>query len=202
MSNTTFTRALSYQSSFMVRKFGMQICRCLEDWRNFGIFVSIGFIAVGCPIPKNIYKELPVAFHIQLSLSCMFVDIISKKYILNHSEYVQIKHPHPPREKMRKKGCNPIKLLQCSTANDSFFSRSAKIYSYPHRHSIIELNDTKFASICKNFLLTKPFVIHNMCTYFICCSCNCKCILTIIGLSFQYCQQTSVSFLYPSRSIS
>ena len=71
---------------------------------------------------------------------------------------------------MRRKGSNQIKLLRGSTANDSFFSRSVYIYNYLHRHSNIELIDTKIMSKFKTFLVTKPFDIHNICTYFICCS--------------------------------
>ena len=147
------------------------------------------------------YKKLPLAFHIQLSLICMFVDIISNEYIFNHSEYVQIKLEH--RENKRRKGFNPIKLLRGSPADDSFFSRSANIDNYLHRHSIIELNDTKDKWKCQTFLLTEPIDLHNICTYFICCSWSTrKCTLSIIWLCILWPQQASLSILYPSLSIS
>ena len=135
----------------------MQIRRCLENWR---IFKNFFHCFIGCRLScseiLNKYKNLPLTFHIQLSLICMFVDNISNKYIFNHSEYVQIKLP--PRETMRRKCFNPIKLLRGSTAVDSFFSRSPNIYNYLHRHSIIELNDC-LTQLCgsalKNFAMSK-----------------------------------------------
>ena len=184
MSNTIFTWALLFQSCFMVRKFGLQIRRCLEKGRTIKNFISIGFLDEDWPILNYLTNtKLPLAFHIQLSLIWMFVDIFSNNYIFNPCEYVQIKLS--TKGDMRRNGFNPMKLLRGSTADRSFFSRSANIYKYLHRHPIIELNDTSIMSKCKKSLLTKPFDIHIICTYFICCSLSKGiCTLNIIWLSF------------------
>ena len=149
----------------------MQMLKKLENFQKF-CFLWIYGTRLSYSEKLDKYKKLPLAFHIQLNLICMFVDIISNKYIFNHSDYVQIKCP--PRENMRRKVFNPIKVLRGSSTDGSFFARSANIFNYLHRHSIIDLNDSTIKSKCKNFLLSKPFDLHNMCTYFICCSCN-KC---------------------------
>ena len=149
--------------------------RKMENFQTFCFYWIFGCILTYSEI-LNKYKKLPLAFNIQLGLICMFVDIMSTKYIFNHSEYVHIKFP--PRVKMTRKSFNSTKLLRGSTTHDSFFSRSANIYNYLYRHSIIELNDTKIRSKRKKILLTKPLDIHNICTYFICCSCS-KCERTL-----------------------
>ena len=156
----------------------MQMLRKLENFQTFCFHWIFGCRLSYCEILKK-HKTLPPSFHILLNPICMFVDIFLNNYIFNHRENVQIKRP--PCENMRKRVLNPIKLLRDSTAEDSFFSRSANINNFLHRHSIVEISDTKIRSKGKNFLLTKLFNIQNMCTYFICCSCSkCKCTLSVI----------------------
>ena len=96
-----------------------QLLKKLENFQKFR-FHTVFVCRLFYSEILNKYKNLPQAYHIQLSLICMFVALILGKYIFNHSEYVP--NNFPPRENMRRKGFNPIKFPRGSTADDSFVS--------------------------------------------------------------------------------
>ena len=75
----------------------MEKCRRLENFETF---------AVGYPMPKN-WKITKTSIPYQADI----VVIISNKYVFNHSEYVQIKHP--PREKNEKEKFQPDEASAC-----------------------------------------------------------------------------------------